>query len=558
MLKTDAPCKGKLGNEALAQSLFHAGQGRKIIRLKPDGKIPAEVGWQSKGTSDENLIKDMFNQFPGMNYGIVTGSASNLLVLDLDEKKGVSGTAALVSKLGGDSKFTTYRVSTPSGGSHYYFLDNGQELTNKTALLPGVDFRGKGGYIVGPGSSIGGVQYLGDKDYETAPLPQKLLELITHKKNVVHLSAKSPLDGVAEGGRDDAIFKYSLHLKKLGLTWNESIKLVSAKAANCTPPFPENEALKCLNSAWKYESTSVVPKPYDGAGLLEKDIPEPDWIVEGILPVGLTILAGKPKSGKSWLALDLSTSLATGIELFESHPVIHGRATVLALEDTPHRLKARMVALHTKALKKGDVQFYTEWPSADTDLLEQAITSMTGTKLVVIDTLARFRQKAKANSDLYGRDYEDISRIKQVADRNQVAILVLHHLRKAKSDDPFEMINGTGGINGAADTLWVLDRSPSAPSASLHIRGRDVEDQVLSLQFDAGRWKNLGLFEHKPNSTELQYLSHLQGKALSPKELAALTGHDVATVSKRLQRMVEKLMIVKQGHGLYVSQAYQL
>ena len=148
--------------------------------------------------------------------------------------------------------------------------------------------------------------------------------------------------------------------------------------------------------------------------------------------------------------------------------------------------------------------------------------------------------------------------LKQVADRRSVSIVVLHHLRKAKSDDPFEMINGTGGINGAADTLWVLDRAPSAPSASLYIRGRDVEDQVLSLQFDSCRWKNIGQFEHKPSPQELKYLSLLNEKPLSPKELAALTGDEIQSVSKRLQRMVDRMMITKKAHGVYATIDYQL
>lgn len=559
MTSTSIKSKVVKTSNAETEALALAEKGYQIIPLKKNSKIPTIKGWPNAGVIEQTEIVQMFKQYPNMNYGIITGGSSNLYVLDVDEKHdGISGTTSLNDHFGTNT-FDTFAVSTPNGGRHFYFSGNGSQLKNRVGVLPGVDFRGDGGFAVGPGCKIGDKSYLRVNNQVISPLPDQVVQLISQTKKLVHIGDNFPLSGVPEGERDDAIFKYALRLRGLSLSHSEAWALVDTKAKNCQPPFPEAQALKCLNSAWNYnQQEKTIPKGFDGAELLSKNIPEPTWIVAGILPVGLTLLAGKPKSGKSWLSLDLATNLATAGELFESHAVTPGHTIMLSLEDTPYRIKSRLSALNVTALSKGDIRFYTDWPLGGADLLEEQINQQTGTKLVVVDTLARFRHKAKSNSDLYGRDYQDISKLKQVADRNSVAIVVLHHLRKAKSDDPYEMILGTGGINGAADTLWILDRTIGAPSASLFIRGRDVEDQVLSLQFENCRWRNIGDFEYKPSPIELQYLNYLKNGPLSPKELGALTGDEVQTVSKRLQRMVERMMITKKSHGVYASLDSQL
>ncbi len=538
------------GDTALEHAIFHAKQGKKIFRLKTNSKEPAESGWQQKATSDEQTVKAMFNKHPDSNYGILTGPDNGLVVLDIDEKNDVSGSASIIKHIS-DADLDTYTVSTPSDGRHCYYVSFDPSLKNRTAMLPGVDFRGRGGYIVGPGSKINGKAYKVITDKPVMQLPQSIVQLIAQKK-VVQLAAQSPLAGVNQGGRDDAIFKYARSLLKVGLSHPEAATLVLTKAGNCIPPFPEEQALKCLNSAWNYKADNILsPKAVDGAALLAMEIPEPEWVVESILPVGLGLLAGKPKAGKSWMSLSLAVRVASGGYLFDTHPVSSGVVTVLALEDTRHRLKSRLLDLGATGLSAGGLQIFTEWPRSNTDLLEEHLESRTGTKLVIVDTHAKFRHSAKSNADLYGKDYEDISKLKKVADKYSIAILVLHHLRKAKSDDPFEMINGTGGITGAADTLWVLDRAPSAPTANLFVRGRDVEDQTLSLQFEGCHWTQIGEFEYKPNATELKYLSLLKTGPLSPKQLAESVQDEVQVVTKRLQRMVEKGMITKVGHGVY-------
>ena len=90
--------------------------------------------------------------------------------------------------------------------------------------------------------------------------------------------------------------------------------------------------------------------------------------------------------------------------------------------------------------------------------IEQFLTDHPDTKLVVIDTLQRVRS-AGSDSNLYANDYQDIGLLKKLADKRHIAILLIHHLRKLHDDDPMNMISGSTGLSGAADSTFVLQKS---------------------------------------------------------------------------------------------------
>ena len=85
---------------------------------------------------------------------------------------------------------------------------------------------------------------------------------------------------------------------------------------------------------------------------------------------------------------------------------------------------------------------------------------------------------------MYANDYQDIGLLKNLADKQHIAILLIHHLRKLHDDDPMNMISGSTGLSGAADSTFVLQKSSRlANIASLHCTGRDIPDRTLKLEF---------------------------------------------------------------------------
>ena len=116
--------------------------------------------------------------------------------------------------------------------------------------------------------------------------------------------------------------------------------------------------------------------------------------------------------------------------------------------------------------------------------IEQFLREHPATGLVVIDTLQRIRS-AGSEANPYASDYRDIGVLKALADRHNIAVLLIHHLRKLSDDDPMNMISGTTGLSGATDSNFVLRKIKRRENtATLYCTGRDIPYRELSLEFD--------------------------------------------------------------------------
>ena len=227
------------------------------------------------------------------------------------------------------------------------------------------------------------------------------------------------------------------------------------------------------------ESLSVI----DGASLLSLDIEPPRFIVAKLIPAGLHLLAGSPKIGKSWLALWLCHQISVGQKIWEFDTQKCG-TLYISLEDTIDRLYLRLSRIAETGSK--DTLFSTAANNLTTGLIEQLegfMLDYPDTGLIVIDTFQRIRDNE--NESTYANDYKEIVKIKGLADKFNIAILLVHHLRKAPDSDPFNMVSGSTGIIGAVDSIFVLEKQKRIENAAiLHITGRDIEDMQIKLEFD--------------------------------------------------------------------------
>ena len=260
------------------------------------------------------------------------------------------------------------------------------------------------------------------------------------------------------------------------------------------------------------------------------------FLVEELLPAGLHILAGAPKIGKSWLALWLCLCVAQGQPLW-NFAVTQGEVLYLSLEDSYWRIQSRLFDLTEDA--PSTLHFAI---MADTlkhgleQQIEQFLTEHPTTKLVVIDTLQRVRGTG-SDSNLYANDYQDIGLLKKLADRQQIAILLIHHLRKLHDDDPMNMISGSTGLSGAADSTFVLQKSSRlANIASLHCTGRDIPDRTLKLEFgeEDHVWK---LLEDSKTCSSASKISTLQIENLLSELLREQT--EISAPAKALLEKID-------------------
>ena len=217
------------------------------------------------------------------------------------------------------------------------------------------------------------------------------------------------------------------------------------------------------------------------------------FLVDELIPEGLHILAGAPKIGKSWLALWLCLCVSQGQPLW-NFAVTQGEVLYLSLEDSYRRIQSRLFDLTEDAPPTLHFAILADTLKHGLEQqIGQFLTEHPATKLVVIDTLQRVRSTG-SDSNLYANDYQDVGLLKQLADKHHIAILLIHHLRKLHDDDPMNMISGSTGLSGAADSAFVLQKNArSANAASLHCTGRDIPDRTLKLELgeDDHIWKLL-------------------------------------------------------------------
>ena len=232
------------------------------------------------------------------------------------------------------------------------------------------------------------------------------------------------------------------------------------------------------------------PESIGAQELMEEVLKPPVWLVEGLLPTSSTnLLCSPPKFGKSILCLQLCQSVAMG-QPFLGKATAQAGAIYLCLEDTKYRLQHRLWALADESVD--DFRLVPQAVTLAEGLigqLEGLLLDYPGTKLFVVDTL----QVARGNSGdySYANDYADLRQFKSFADRHDVCVLIVHHLRKAESaSDQFMDISGTTAISGAVDGMMVMQKEKrSSSDCRLSVTGRDVEYAELVLRRDGMRWE---------------------------------------------------------------------
>ena len=205
-------------------------------------------------------------------------------------------------------------------------------------------------------------------------------------------------------------------------------------------------------------------------------------IVDGLLYAGTYLFVGAPKVGKSFFMLQLAYHVCTGLSLWD-YPVRKGSALYLALEDDYHRLQERLYRMFGTDCAP-DLHFSVTAHQLGRGLNEQLqgfITEHKDTRLIIIDTLQKVREIG-GESYSYGSDYDIITQLKQFADSYKICLLLVHHTRKQKADDTFDMISGTNGLLGAADGAFLLYKQKrTSNKAVLEVSGRDQQDQKINL-----------------------------------------------------------------------------
>ncbi len=330
-----------LENNALKEwAIKYAVLGFAVFPLQPHNKTPATSNGFKSATTDIQQINTWWDNNPDYNIGIATGTASNgLLVLDLDEddknnKHGSEATREWLTQKETDFPKTAM-VRTGRGGVHMLYYGQGG---NRTNILPGVDVRGEGGYIVAPPS----IHPNGNPYKWLCPFPPSIatadrtVYAFIHQKD--HSFDMTPFGTgqiIPEGQRTDALIKLIGSLKSKGLS-DQAIQ-AAVRAENeecCNPPLTDYELGKqvfpAINRGWKEERPYKVnfnPKTgsfqkgknngLEMAAMDKVEEKDPEWLIPGYAPkYQITSLAGEGGSGKTTVWCAIAAAVSSGERSF--------------------------------------------------------------------------------------------------------------------------------------------------------------------------------------------------------------------------------------------------
>ncbi len=337
--------------------------------------------------------------------------------------------------------------------------------------------------------------------------------------------------------------------------------MVGVTAAATWPPTaepgsPEARALVAVRAADPDNLLGCIRTGSDLAALSPRPL---RYAVPGIFPEGFVVLAGAPKRGKSWLALDTCLAVASGGRALSAVDVAPGRALYLALEDSERRLQSR--AKHLLGDRESipeafDYVTTLAQPARFLELLKAYCTAHPDTRLIVVDTLARVKPAQPKYKGAYDFDYAVGTALKRVADEHGIALVAVTHTRQMAASDFVEAVSGTSGLTGAADTIVVLDRARGQDDAMLKVTGRDVDEREYAMRMVGGTWNLLDRAPVDPSLSD-RTVAILDLVASRPhgtraEDVCTALGIDPASSRTYLRRLADSDRIGRSERGVYV------
>ncbi len=303
------------------------------------------------------------------------------------------------------------------------------------------------------------------------------------------------------------------------------------------------------NGSGNQESGNLHHATVDAHALLRLDFPPARYVVPGIVTEGLSLLAGPPKVGKSWLLMGMALGVATGTTVLGTIPVEGGDVLFLALEDNARRLQKRLRAVLQGAQGPdlGRLTFATTWDRLDEgglDRIKRWHDGADNPRLILIDVWTKIRpQRARKAGTLYDEDYAAVSEIQQLANERNFAGVMAHHLKKGGEHDPVDQVSGSVGLTGGVDTVLVLKRERGQADASLFATGREIDEVDWALQFDkdTGLWLKIGDGAEYRRSKEQTAIIHAlrDDGPMTPTEISRTLGKNLSTIKTMIGRMTK-------------------
>jgi hypothetical protein len=295
--------------------------------------------------------------------------------------------------------------------------------------------------------------------------------------------------------------------------------------------------------------------------------------IPNVFAEGYTVFVGPPKAGKSWLMLDGCLAIAEdgqalgSIKVERSGPVLY-----LALEDGDARLQSRIRTLRPGQPIPEHFHYATEIEhGAVLNTVKAWMKAHPDTVLIALDTLGKVMPHAARGETTYERDYRVGSALKRItAAHPGLALVVVHHDRKARTGDFVDSVSGTNGVAGAADTIVALARERMSDEGVLAVTGRDIAESEFAIVMTNGTTWNLAgdsiadaqaharevrqeirAAQHGPIMQQVVEYVRQSGDGVRAQQVADSLGIDKGKAAVYLKRASEARLIDRLARGLY-------
>lgn len=293
--------------------------------------------------------------------------------------------------------------------------------------------------------------------------------------------------------------------------------------------------------------------------LMQAVLREPVWAVDQLVPEGLSVLASPPKTGKSFLVLQMALAVASGSP-FLGFRTTKGPVLYCALEDSLSRLSKRISLLadderdvpenlyllnEMRGLDGEGLPVLSEW------------MSLHKPRLVVVDTWGKAKPSGDSRKNAYERDVEIVSEVKRLADRHECSVLLVHHEKKggSRENDWLESLSGSMGLTATVDGILSLKRGRGENRGVLRRSGRDFEeDSDLALTWKEPGWECLGdASEVLLSESRRRILQTVRdaGEPVSPSYITSSLGKNPSTTRVMLMKMTQSGLLVRTPSGNY-------
>ena len=547
-------------NTLTQSALQYAKRGFSVIPIEPKGKKPL-IAWEQYQTraAPANEIKKMFGA-PGANVAIVTGKISGLVVIDVDSEAAKEKLKSIVPNydLDGVSRTKTGR------GWQLFFAHPGTPIQNRAAVLPGLDVRGDGGYVVAPPSiHPNGKQYkwevpLGD---DLPKLPVELFKLITEPQEQTYRSrfnTAEALNGVEEGRRDETCFKLACKLRSADVPQEMAERLILEAARNCDPAFSEKIALeKVARTYAKYQAKDngareleFWPEFLTAKDILQAPKDPTRWILDECLPAGgASVLVSKPKVGKSTIAADLTISVSRG-EPFLGRMTRQTPVAYVFLDGPLTDIAETFVKL---GLRESDPVFIHAG-TAPSDAINWILATVKdkGARLIIIDVLQKLCRFSDIND--YSEVMTKMEPFLDLARAGNCHLMTLHHAKKDSKDD-LDAAIGSTAIRGLCYTYLFAKRLPNSNRRILSSDqrgGKNLGEVGIGFDKVTGRLRVEGTIEDveiEEAKPEIIKFLEAEESEITEKEIRKAIPVRGWIVGRALRALVKRGDIERTGQG---------